>query len=99
MGLELRVPDGRTMIGLQMFRGLAIAIVLFPLLISLRASVIGGIALVSLLLVGTMAIGPLTMAPRWPIKLRLINIVEFSLFCLRYAVVACWLFVPSAKPA
>lgn len=96
LGLELRVPDGRTVIGIQMCRGLVIAIVLFPLLISIPASATTAIPSLALLLVFTMAIGPLTMAPNWPIRLRLIHAIEFTVFTLLYAAVAYWLFVSPA---
>ncbi len=94
LGLDLHVPDGRTVILLQMIRGFVVAIVLFPLIITLRASKTIAVAVLAVLLLTTMAIGPLTMASRWPIALRMIHVAEFALFTVLYSAVAHTLFAP-----
>jgi hypothetical protein len=98
-GLQLRIPNGRVIIALQMFRGLVTTIVLFPLVTAFRTHFLSTVAALALLLAATMAIGPLTMAPRWPTLLRMIHAVEISLFAILYSLVLYAMFVTPDIPA
>lgn len=81
-GLNLRVPRGRTVILLQLGRGLLATLALLPVLTS---SLIDGVQWWGRLAVAfamLAAIVPLVSAVNWPVRLRVIHAVEITLFAL-----------------
>jgi len=90
-GLKLRLPSGPVVSSLQMTRGLLTALALVPLIASIPPSGMAWWLQLSLLLAAVMAIAPLLMASKWPVKLRLAHAIEISVFAVIYAYTLWWL--------
>jgi hypothetical protein len=81
-GLALRVPSGRVVILLQLFRGFLATLVLVPMFAGLEENVASVRTLACLVfsLTITMAVVPMFWVRDWPLRLRIIHGVEISLF-------------------
>jgi len=83
--LSLKVPSGKVVISLQLFRGVLATISIIPLIIGLGelASEIKVWGYLILTMGATFAIMPMIMAPQdWPLKLRIIHGVEILVFVI-----------------
>lgn len=84
LGLRLRIPSGRTVVALQMGRGMLAILALTPLLASSSAHGIDWWARFAFALAITSGVIPLLGAAGWPARLRVVHAVEIVVFALVY---------------